>query len=354
MAAEAPLALGDRVHNFVLPDTAGTGRSFYHELRGGPVLLLALREPGHPLAEALLAAFQADATTWQAAKSQFFGLTGKSWPGLGERLAALDGMTLVDPEGGVLSGLLQSGAESPAPGFIYLLDPNQRVLASQPVGPDLTPLRAGLEAWQSAMEEEAAGVPPAAPVLVLPNVIDQTFRERLIGLWQGEHREGGVSTGKTNTYDLGGKRTLEHVIEDRELKRELNMTLARRISPELVKVFQYQAPFVFDLPIVMAYQPVRQDFFGLHRDDLREDRKRRFALSLNLNDDFEGGELHFPEYGPRGYKMAAGAAAVFSVSMLHEARPVTSGIRFVLTSFFCDPPAAQQAEGGPRQRSIHL
>ena len=80
MAAEAPLALGDRVHNFMLPDHGGTRRSFYHELRGAPVLLLVARDPGSTLAEATLAALLAETDTWQAAKTQLFSLTAEPWP----------------------------------------------------------------------------------------------------------------------------------------------------------------------------------------------------------------------------------------------------------------------------------
>ena len=70
-------------------------------------------------------------------------------------------------------------------------------------------------------------------------------------------------------------------------------------------------------------------------------------MSLNLNDDYEGGELTFPEFGPTLYKPRAGMAAVFSCSLLHEALPVTRGRRFVLTTFFRDrrkrpPPVGQR------------
>ncbi|MGH9334082.1 MAG: 2OG-Fe(II) oxygenase, partial [Vicinamibacteria bacterium] len=60
---------------------------------------------------------------------------------------------------------------------------------------------------------------------------------------------------------------------------------------------------------------------------------RRFALSLNLNEAYEGGELSFPEYGPIRYRPAAGEALLFSCSLLHEVSEVTSGERFALLSF---------------------
>ena len=132
------------------------------------------------------------------------------------------------------------------------------------------------------------------------------------------------------------------------------MTLGRRIGPELSRVFNYSAPFVFDTHVVMSYQSQRGDFFGLHRDDLRQEMPRRFAMSLNLNDDFEGGELIFPEYSDHRYKMPAGAGAIFSVSLLHAAVPVTKGQRWVLTSFLCDPPKAASQDSERRMKQIRL
>ena len=57
-------------------------------------------------------------------------------------------------------------------------------------------------------------------------------------------------------------------------------------------------------------------------------------MSLNLNDDFEGGELVFPEYAAVRVSPPAGAAAVFSCSLLHAVGPVTRGRRYALTTFF--------------------
>ena len=61
---------------------------------------------------------------------------------------------------------------------------------------------------------------------------------------------------------------------------------------------------------------------------------RKFSLSLNLNDDFTGGALRFPEYGERVYSPPKGGGVIFSCSLLHEAMPVESGRRFGLLLFF--------------------
>ena len=51
-------------------------------------------------------------------------------------------------------------------------------------------------------------------------------------------------------------------------------------------------------------------------------------MTLNLNsEDYEGGHLRFPEYGPELYRPGTGDAVVFSCYLVHEAMPVTAGAR---------------------------
>lgn len=68
---------------------------------------------------------------------------------------------------------------------------------------------------------------------------------------------------------------------------------------------------------------------------------RRFAISINLNADFEGGEVSFPEYGPCGLEAPPGAAAIFSCSLLHRVSKVTRGNRYAFLPFVYDDEAAR-------------
>ena len=71
---------------------------------------------------------------------------------------------------------------------------------------------------------------------------------------------------------------------------------------------------------MLSYSAEGKHFFGAHRDNgAPTTADRAFAVSLNLNDDFEGGELVFPEYAGVKVSPPAGAAAVFSCSVLHQA-----------------------------------
>jgi predicted 2-oxoglutarate/Fe(II)-dependent dioxygenase YbiX len=60
---------------------------------------------------------------------------------------------------------------------------------------------------------------------------------------------------------------------------------------------------------------------------------RVVIVSLFLNDDYRGGKLRFPEFGPRTYSAPAGGAVVFSYSLLHEATTVLERKRYVFIPF---------------------
>jgi predicted 2-oxoglutarate/Fe(II)-dependent dioxygenase YbiX len=119
------------------------------------------------------------------------------------------------------------------------------------------------------------------------------------------------------------------------MQKAISDRLAWRIGPELIKVFAFDRQFSFDSHVVLSYSAEGRHFFGAHRDNgAPTTSDRAFAVSLNLNDDFEGGALTFPEYAGVQVSPPKGAAAVFSCSLLHRALPVTRGRRFVLTTFF--------------------
>jgi predicted 2-oxoglutarate/Fe(II)-dependent dioxygenase YbiX len=64
-------------------------------------------------------------------------------------------------------------------------------------------------------------------------------------------------------------------------------------------------------------------------------------VSINLNGNFEGGEVRFPEYSSKGFKVPAGCAVVFSCSLLHAVSRVTAGRRYAFLPFVYDEAAAR-------------
>jgi len=97
--------------------------------------------------------------------------------------------------------------------------------------------------------------------------------------------------------------------------------------------------------IISCYAAEDGGHFRAHRDNTTAGTAhRRFAVSINLNSEFEGGEVSFPEYGPRGFKPPPGGAVVFSCSLLHAVSRVTSGRRYAFLPFLYDDAAAKIRE----------
>jgi predicted 2-oxoglutarate/Fe(II)-dependent dioxygenase YbiX len=145
--------------------------------------------------------------------------------------------------------------------------------------------------------------------------------------------EAATGGGRAEQRSAQLKRRRDHIVGDPQRSRELATTIGRRVLPELSKAFAYRASR-FEGFKIACYQASDRGFFSAHRDNLSPaTAHRRFALTLNLNDGYQGGQLRFPEYGPERYRPAAGAGLVFSCSHLHEVLEVTAGRRFVLLSF---------------------
>ena len=188
--------------------------------------------------------------------------------------------------------------------------------------------------------EEARAATRHAPVLVIPNVLDEASCRSLIDMYKAN---GGSPSGfmrqvdgKTvGLHDENFKKRCDFFIEDPKLKQGLNAIIMRRVRPEVEKAFQFTITR-FERYLVGCYDAQSGGYFRPHRDNTsKATRHRRFAMTLNLNvGEYTGGFLRFPEYAPHGYKGDSGTAIIFSCSVLHEATPVISGQRFALLSFF--------------------
>jgi predicted 2-oxoglutarate/Fe(II)-dependent dioxygenase YbiX len=186
----------------------------------------------------------------------------------------------------------------------------------------------------------AVQVVTQAPVLLLPRVLSAAYCERLIRVWE---QEGGVDTGVArasgDVLDASYKRRRDHTVSDPRLLRELSSMVGRRVLPEVHRAFAFRATR-FEGFKIACYNSVTGGFFRPHRDNLTPSTTHRvFALTLNLNDGYDGGQLRFPEYGNQLYRPDPGAALVFSCAHLHEVVDVTAGRRYVLLSFLYGEPA---------------
>lgn len=233
----------------------------------------------------------------------------------------------------------------PARRFWLVLDPGMRVMAMFPMEGSSS---------HEAVFSYLRGLPPPdrhaglviqAPVLILPNVFEPDFCRHLVARYE-EH--GGEDSGfmrdvkgKTvQIQDHAFKRRRDYVIEDEELIRQTQARIKRKIVPQILKAHQFNATRM-ERYIVCCYAAEDGAHFRAHRDNTTKGTAhRRFAVSINLNAEFEGGEVSFPEYGPQSFKPPPGGAVVFSCSLLHAVSKVTSGRRYAFLPFLYDEAAA--------------
>ncbi|MEJ0010215.1 MAG: 2OG-Fe(II) oxygenase [Alphaproteobacteria bacterium] len=252
-------------------------------------------------------------------------------------------------------GLL--GEEAGGKDFTYtsctlVLDPFMRVLAVISMA-DAAAHNAALKETLEGLPaiDDHAGVELSAPVLVLPRVFEPGFCRELIGLY---NQHGGIESGfmrerdgqTVGVLDTAFKRRKDFSFDTGEefekLRSNVRARLKRRLIPAILKAFQFEVTRI-ERYTVACYNGESGGFFRPHRDNTtRGTAHRRFACTLNLNaEEYEGGNLRFPEFGTKTYRAPTGGAVVFSCSLLHEATPVTNGLRYAFLPFLYDDAAAK-------------
>ena len=252
----------------------------------------------------------------------------------------LPGLRTFLDEDGAIARLYGLGTQRP---HAILLDPMLRVLATDPSGQPGRLLGALAAAPPPGLH---AGIEAPAPVLVVPRVLDPAFCRALVAHYEavgggesGFMQDAGAQT--VGVFDNRMKRRRDCVIDVEELRAGLRDRIVRILSPQIMKAYHFR-PTRIERYMVACYSAEDGGHFRAHRDnDTRGTAHRRFAVSINLNDEYEGGELWFPEFGPRRYRPPMGCAVVFSCSLLHEVTPVTAGRRYATLPFLYDEQAAR-------------
>ncbi len=247
--------------------------------------------------------------------------------------------------------------------LLVVIDRAARVVASWATKdadpPALT--EAVLNAVEHIGREAAQDCVLPAPVLSIPGLFDAVLCRELIERFEtGAHFDSGVSS-----LGADGK-PLDRLNHDKKRRRDWLLKpgddihdrvldlLFQRCGPEIKRAFQCEVSHA-DRVLVARYDD-SGGYFKRHRDNMGESVAfRQFALSVNLNAGYEGGDLLFPEHNDHRYRPAEGGGIVFSTSLLHEVNPVTSGRRFGIFTFLSNTgPAVQRAPGaGPQRKSSY-
>jgi predicted 2-oxoglutarate/Fe(II)-dependent dioxygenase YbiX/peroxiredoxin len=329
------MVLGDPVPWFSAP--AITGGSFdLHVSAGRWVVLSFLGAPGNPRAIAEVN----ELARASAAFSEDHAIIGCVFTGQPDDLAPFAAMSsdklfFLRDDGGAISRMF-GAADMPR---TVVLDPMLRSIADIPWDTPQGHTETVRNVLRSLPDvDSSAGVPLFAPALTVPRAFSFELSDFLVQFYE---QQGGVDSGFQ--FDIDGKTTTlanwklkrrkDVPVNAPEVRELIRTQIARRVVPQIERYFQFQATRM-DRYIIACYDSEVSGHFFRHRDNVNAGAQhRRFALSINLNNNFEGGDLTFPEFGRKTYRPSEGGALVFSCGALHQVTPMTKGRRYAFLAF---------------------
>jgi len=339
--------VGEPAPWFHVPALSGSSRYAFDTAAGRWIVMLFAGQAGRPEFRPVLELLAANRDLFDDANVCFFGVTVDPADAAEGRIAQqLPGVRwFLDYDHTVskLYGAIGPDRSDAYQPYWLLLDPLQRVLVRVPLpeGPRL------LDQCRR-LAREPRGMP--APVLVAPRILSRDLCRRLIDLYE---QQGGEESGfmrevegvTTTIVDHNHKRRADCEITDAKLLEALKSNLFHVLRPLVKRAFQFD-PTRIERWIVACYDGGTGGYFRPHRDNTTKGTAhRKFAVTINLNaEDYEGGDLCFPEFGQQTYRAPTGGAVVFSCSLLHEARPVTKGRRYAFLPFLYDNDGARLRE----------
>ncbi|MCU0908857.1 MAG: 2OG-Fe(II) oxygenase [Rhodobacteraceae bacterium] len=347
--ALAALSSGDPAPRFTARSPANPAFAF-DTAAGRNLVLLFVPSSVHPGVPGLLAAVSGPDTPFDDRHASLFVVTPDPADEAEGRVAnRVPGVRVFWDTGGAVAALY-----GVVPGCVVavVIDPTLRVVDVRPCddgGAALLACVAGLPP-----PGLHAGFPVQAPVLILPRVFEPDLCARLIALYDAQ---GGEVSGFMRQVD---GRTVGLHDRRHKVRRDVTLTdpaliattrdrIARRVVPEIAKVHMFDVTRM-ERYLIACYDGAEGGHFAPHRDNTTKGTAhRRFAVSVNLNDGFDGGAVSFPEYGAQGFRPPAGGAVVFSCALLHAVSPVMAGRRYAFLPFLYDEAAARI-----RAANLHL
>jgi predicted 2-oxoglutarate/Fe(II)-dependent dioxygenase YbiX/peroxiredoxin len=329
------ITLGDPVPWFTAP-LVGDGAFSLQVAAGRWVVLSFLGSPDDPKAKEELAKLLHDARLFHEDRIVFYGVITAP-PSDPAYYIALNtfAISFIEDYDGAIS---RSYGAMDAPRTI-VLDPMLRAIADIPRDfPDghARTVRNVLTGLPSV--DDSAGVPLTAPVLTVPRVFDFELCDFLVQFYEklGGNESGFLfdKDGQTSTVvDHRLKRRNDLTVVHPQVREAIRGAVVRRLLPAIDRFFQFQATRM-DRYIVACYDGASGGHFYRHRDNVNAGgQHRRFAVTINLNGDYDGGDLIFPEFGTRTYRAPHGGAVVFSCGALHQVTPMTHGKRYAFLAF---------------------
>lgn len=337
------LQQGDRIPNFRRPDHTGVSRTLYDMHHGQAITLIGITKKDAANLKSEIRALNTLARS--KPETTFVGVL-RGTPEECTQLAreCEPAFTLLADDGSLLNHIFDEHFTETRSVTACVFDNNLRVLAriEQSDALDETGLAEAIRRVYAAEPcEKARTVSRCAPVLMIPRVLNTSFCNELIDLFD---KDGGKPSGVFYfdngeakwSPDPNTKIRKDYYVNDNDpINERIKNTLVRRVLPEIQLCFNYTVTQHERFKLI-CYDSVTGGYFRPHRDNVTHDAAhRRFAMTINLNTgNYKGGELRFPEYGPDLYEAERGGAIIFSCSLVHEAMPVTAGKRYAMLGFF--------------------
>lgn len=338
------IGVGDIAPRFALADVRGVMVDPYGDtLAGKPTAVVFCADAAQPETQALLTSFQEILGALTEHGTKVLAVT-RDTPADNETLCGqlgLDFPVLADPMGESFRPYgVRDDSEAVA---TVLLGPNQHLRLVLRRDGETHAAKVLEEVARLAAARRSMVMDPHPPVLVVPDVLSPADCQRLMTVFAMEGNvfiePGHGDKGRREDYKMripeyGRRDRIDHFIMNPRTRDFIFSRYQARLFPEIRRAFQYRVT-KYEPFRIACYEGERGGELHGHRDNTQPQvAHRRFAVSVNLNtEDFEGGEIRFPEFGDQRYRPASGAAIVFSCSLLHEVLHVTRGRRFVVLAF---------------------
>lgn len=136
------------------------------------------------------------------------------------------------------------------------------------------------------------------------------------------------------------KEAYMHLFQNNNDADRHNSKVASMVAYNAIKMAE---EYALETGVELGYLPVyfriskynTGVYMGPHVDSgYGEDDKSTVSMVIYLNDNYDGGEIEFPNHNIK-IKPEAGSAVVFpSVGCLHDPKPITSGNKYMIPLFF--------------------
>tara|TARA_Y100000991_G_C21911860_1_gene322675 strand:- start:289 stop:1044 length:756 start_codon:yes stop_codon:yes gene_type:complete len=153
--------------------------------------------------------------------------------------------------------------------------------------------------------------------------------------WYDAMVGGGVKKDNVRKCEIAHISLKEVISKNEEIRRKIDTVVFDKAGGAASQYIQ-EFPHC-NISTDSGYDLLRYNeggFYTIHTDNYK-DRPRTVAMSLMLNDDYDGGEIAFFER-EHIIKPSAGSAVIFPANFMypHEIMPVLAGTRYAIITWF--------------------